>query len=185
MKLADLVPDDTNARKHDKKNLDAVIGSLTAFGQVEPLVVQKISKKVIGGNGRLEAMKAMGWTECDVWEIDVDDSKAKILALTLNRAGELATWDDEILSDQLKSILAENIKIEDFGFSLDEIILPDAEPDFPKNENIESKPGDKWKLGEHVLWCGENEIDQCDKIINGWQRASKKDAILLERRENI
>ena len=78
-KLAELHQDPANARKHDDKNLDAIAGSLSTFGQVEPLVVQKSTGKVIGGNGRLEVMKRQGLSECDVVEVDVDDTQATAL----------------------------------------------------------------------------------------------------------
>lgn len=55
--------DPNNARTHPEKNIEAVKKSLTAFGQVEPLVVQESSSVVIGGNARLQAMRELGWTE--------------------------------------------------------------------------------------------------------------------------
>ena len=39
MKLTELVSDPNNARKHDDKNLDAIKGSLTQFGQRKPIVI--------------------------------------------------------------------------------------------------------------------------------------------------
>jgi len=73
--LSSLKFDDKNARKHDKKNLKSIKDSLDKFGQVEPLVVQKSTMKVIGGNGRLEAMKDLGWKDCDIALIDIDNDK--------------------------------------------------------------------------------------------------------------
>ena len=68
--------DPSNARVHNDLNLDAIIGSLKVFGQAEPLVVQAGTGRVIGGNGRLVAMRKLGWQECDVVEVDVDDLTA-------------------------------------------------------------------------------------------------------------
>ena len=55
--------DPANAREHGPENMEAILGSLKRFGQAEPLVVQKKTGRVIGGNGRLVAMKQLGWTE--------------------------------------------------------------------------------------------------------------------------
>ncbi len=55
--------DPANAREHGPENMDAIVGSLKRFGQAEPLVVQDSTGRVIGGNGRLVAMKQLGWTE--------------------------------------------------------------------------------------------------------------------------
>ena len=49
--------DPSNAREHGTENMEAIVGSLKRFQQVEPLVVQKSTGRVIGGNGRLVAMR--------------------------------------------------------------------------------------------------------------------------------
>ena len=52
--LASLHEDPSNARKHDARNLEAITASLRAFGQVEPLVVQRATGKeaILDGDGR-------------------------------------------------------------------------------------------------------------------------------------
>ena len=67
--LDSIHPDPANAREHGPENLEAIISSLKRFNQAEPLVVQKASGRVIGGNGRLVAMRKLGWKECDVVEL--------------------------------------------------------------------------------------------------------------------
>jgi len=74
-----------NARKHGPVNHEAIKQSLTAFGQAEPLIVQAGTNRVIGGNGRLAAMRELGWAECDVVFLDLDDAKAAALGVALNR----------------------------------------------------------------------------------------------------
>jgi ParB-like chromosome segregation protein Spo0J len=54
--LDDLHQDPGNVRTHGERNMEAIRESLSQFGQVEPLVVQEKTGRVIGGNGRLEAM---------------------------------------------------------------------------------------------------------------------------------
>src|SRR5436189_5932598 len=104
VKIADLHADPANARRHDERNLAAIADSIRTFGQVEPLVVQKSTGKVIGGNGRLEVLRKQGATECDVVEVDVNDTQAAALGIALNRTAELAEWDDESLAAILKSL---------------------------------------------------------------------------------
>ena len=82
--------DPANARLHGEENLDAIAASLARFKQTEPLVVHKPTGRVIGGNGRLVAMKRLGWTHCDVVELDVDGTTATALGIALNRTAELA-----------------------------------------------------------------------------------------------
>ena len=99
-----LIPDPENARTHDDKNLAAIRGSIKQFDVVEPLVVQKSSNIVLGGNGRLEVLKSMGAKTVPVHYVDIDDKKAKALALALNRTAELAGWDMERVKEQLAEI---------------------------------------------------------------------------------
>jgi ParB-like chromosome segregation protein Spo0J len=54
--LTELHADAANARTHGDKNLEAIRASLLQFGQAEPLVVQKSTGRVVGGNGRLVVM---------------------------------------------------------------------------------------------------------------------------------
>ena len=102
--LSSLVADTRNARRHPKKNLDAIRESLDRFGQVEPLVVQQSTMRVLGGNGRLQVLRETGAAEVSVVMLELDDVAADELALRLNRAGELATWDAAQLGANLGAL---------------------------------------------------------------------------------
>src|SRR5436309_909359 len=118
--LASLHLDPSNARTHGPENLEAIVGSLRRFGQAEPLVVQAGSGRVIGGNGRLVAMKKLGWTECDVVQLDIDDLQATALGIALNRTGELAEWDEPALVKLLQELQREDA-LEGVGYSTQDI----------------------------------------------------------------
>lgn len=93
-----------NPRQHNEKNLEAIRVSLDRFGQVEPLVVRRANREVIGGNGRLGVMRSLGWSEADVVFLDIDQPTADALGIALNRSGELAEWDYTALSQMLEEI---------------------------------------------------------------------------------
>ena len=95
--------DPKNARKHGRRNLDAIAGSLKRFGQRAPLVVRP-DGTVIGGNATLQCMRELGMVEVDVVEFDGTDQEAAALALSLNRAAELAAWNDEQLAETLAGL---------------------------------------------------------------------------------
>ena len=165
--------DGANARTHGEKNMDAIKGSLTKFGQVEPLVVQQSTKVVIGGNGRLAAMREMGWSEVDIIEVNLDPIQAKALALALNRSSELAAWDTDVLSETLKDLLDENFDIEKIGF--DDSFIKQEEKQFegdpdevPENAETRCKPGDLWILGNHRLLCGDStNVQHVERLMGG------------------
>jgi hypothetical protein len=134
-----LIPDPENARTHDDKNLAAIRGSIKQFDVVEPLVVWKKNNVVLGGNGRLDVMKKMGFKTAPVHYVDLDDKKAKALALALNRTAELADWN----MDRLKEQLAEIDDPELIGFDEDFVKFDDdptstAEQDENYSRKIET-----------------------------------------------
>ena len=100
--------DPANARAHDERNLAAIEASLARFGQAEPLVVQAGTGRVIAGNGRLVAMRKLGWTECDVVELTLESVDAAALGIALNRTGELASWDEPALGRLLEELQQED-----------------------------------------------------------------------------
>ncbi len=179
--LSALHPDPANARSHDERNLASIAASLKQFGQAEPLVVQRSTGKVIGGNGRMSAMQAMGWTECDVVELDLDDTQATALGIALNRTGELAAWDLPALTRILESFKGTDT-FDALGFDekelnamLDEVIaagqsldgiVEDGAPALPNAAT--TRTGDLWVLGDHRLLCGDSsKREDVDRLLGG------------------
>jgi hypothetical protein len=119
--LSDLHHDPANVRKHGDRNLQTITASLKEFGQVEPLVVQKGTGKVIGGNGRLTAMAGLNWTECDIVEVEADHVRATALGITLNRTADLAAWDDAALAETLRALQSDGVDMPSVGFTDDEV----------------------------------------------------------------
>jgi ParB-like chromosome segregation protein Spo0J len=101
MRVESLVEDPRNARTHDERNLEQIRLSIAAHGQVEPLLVQRSTSRLIAGHGRLAAMRALGIEDAAVVLLDVDDAEAEALAIRLNRTAELASWDASALRDAL------------------------------------------------------------------------------------
>ncbi|MCP3985472.1 MAG: DNA modification methylase, partial [bacterium] len=162
--VASLTLDPANARAHGAANLEAIASSLRRFGQAEPLVVRRETGVVIAGNGRLVAMKELGWSECDVVELDVDPMDATALAIALNRTAELAEWDEGTLARLLAQLQVED-GLDGVGFTVEEValLLRAQEPEVEEDEGPEELPerpvtdrGDLWILGDHRLLCGDS-----------------------------
>jgi ParB-like chromosome segregation protein Spo0J len=71
VRLDALLFDPANARTHGQENLSAIEASLARFGQAEPLVVHAGTGRVIGGTGRLAAMRRLEWAEANVVDLDL------------------------------------------------------------------------------------------------------------------
>lgn len=180
--LSELHEDPANARVHPDENLADIRASLKEFGQVEPLVVQKASGKVIGGNGRLKVMRELGWKECDVAYVEFDNAKSTALGIALNRAGERAEWDPEVLEKLLAEIGDVNEELEQSFKELEEaagIEEPageaDAEPQIDRAAELQKKwgtaQGQLWLIGEHRLLCGDSTKREDVERVMGVERA--------------
>jgi site-specific DNA-methyltransferase (adenine-specific) len=155
--IDDLTLDPANARKHDDKNLKAIAESLKQFGQRKPIVVW--GKTVVAGNGTLVAARSLGWTEITVARIPDDWSADQVTAYALadNRSAELAVWDEQVLTEQLKQLELADWDVEALGFDATVEPLQDVvEDELPEVVNSKAKLGDVWQLGRHRVMCGDS-----------------------------
>jgi ParB family transcriptional regulator, chromosome partitioning protein len=126
LRIADLTPDPQNARQHDDKNLKAIQGSLTQFGQRKPIVITEAGV-IVAGNGTVEAAKLLGWTNIMAVKVPEDWTPAQVKAFAIadNRTAELATWKTEVLSAQLVELQNLDVEIEAFGFEQEQSSMDD------------------------------------------------------------
>lgn len=144
-----LTPDPDNVRTHSARNLEAIAGSLTRFGQRRPLVVW--GSTVIAGNGTLEAARSLGWERVAVarvpegWSIE----EARAYALADNRTAELAEWDGLGLLDALQSLDGDLVAAAGFtSADVDDLTAAYAEPDLDALADQHPGDGD----GVSALW---------------------------------
>jgi hypothetical protein len=117
LQIKDLTPDPNNARQHDDKNLKAIQGSLKQFGQRKPIVITE-DGVIVAGNGTVEAAKRLGWLKIDAVRVPGDwtTEQTKAFALADNRTAELAGWNSEILSEQIRELNEADFPILELGF---------------------------------------------------------------------
>lgn len=121
MRIDQLSQDPANARKHDDRNIEAIIGSFRRFGQQHPIIVDA-SGVVRAGNGRLEAARRLGWETIQAIQTTLTGSDATAFAIADNRTAELAEWDDEILRATLEGLRFEDEELLDAaGFTDEEL----------------------------------------------------------------
>ena len=170
-----LKPDPANPRLHGKKQIRQIAHSIETFGFNVPVLVDA-ELKVIAGHGRLLACGELGITEVPTLRLDhLTPAQARAFMIADNRLTEIASWDDQLLAEQLKdlSLLGLDFSIEVTGFEMGEIDLriaalqdmpeqadddpADAVPELPMRPPL-SKIGDVWLLGRHRVLCG-NALD--------------------------
>jgi len=157
--ITELHEDPANARRHGERNRATVRASLQEFGQVEALVVEAGTGRVLGGNCRLAELRELSETEVWVYEADVHGGDASRLSLALNRSAELAEWDDEGLADLLESLHLEGCDFDAIGWSSGEIdlLLNPGSVDDVKWKEFDETIGDGAPKGKQVKCphCGE------------------------------
>ncbi len=155
-----------NPRTWSKEAADQLAESIKQYGLVDPLLVNSAPGRegiVIGGNFRLKVAKELKVESVPIVRVRIDDlGREKELCLRLNR--NTGDWNWDMLADFGEDIL------KGVGFSseeMDEVFGIDENPelfDLRKEldklhiGNIEIKKGDRWKLGDHVLYCGDSTV---------------------------
>lgn len=115
IKVKDLKPYKNNAKFHDEKQINGVANSISQFGFVQPLVVDK-NNYVIIGHCRLLAAKKLNYSQVPcVMADDLTDEQVKALRLADNRLNE-SEWDLDLLNLELDELNFSNIDMSDFGF---------------------------------------------------------------------
>lgn len=137
-----LTPDPKNARKHDRRNIDAIKASLSKFGFRAALVAQRVGDSLIvrAGNGRLQAARELGFTHVPVLVFDEGDDEAVAYAIADNRTAELAEWDWQTLGEMI-DLVPDDLRV---GWEAEEVRLLLAADWTPpeKNDDAVFEAGD-------------------------------------------
>jgi site-specific DNA-methyltransferase (adenine-specific) len=132
---------------------------------------------VFCGNQRLLAALELGWTSIPLVFVDIDLARATVWALRDNSSwGE---WDEELLTEILAELERSGVELALTGFEnrdLDRLLggigtandpdqLPPARTGRPR-----SKRGERYRLGAHVLVCGDaTDAAQLEEALEGEQ----------------
>ena len=180
LRIKDLIPATYNPRKKLKsgdKEYEKIKNSITEFGYVEPIIVNK-DLTIIGGHQRATVLSDLGYDEVECIIVDVDKTKEKALNIALNKiTGE---WNKELLADLIKDLEDSNFDIAFTGFEPPEIeqlfnSVHDkkiTEDDFDVDAELKkptvAKFGDVWQLGSHRVVCGDSiKPETYDVLMNG------------------
>src|SRR5829696_6703424 len=163
-----LTPAPRNARTHSKKQVRQIAASIERFGFTNPVLIDN-ENTILAGHGRVAAAKLLDMAEVPCLRLErMSPAEKRAYVLADNKLALNAGWDEEILAEELKELLALDL---DFdigltGFSIPEIDslvegLAPKEPGDPADDAVPQdsparcRPGDLWRLGPHRLICGD------------------------------
>lgn len=153
--IKDIRPYEKNPRKNNSA-VAYVAESIKQFGFKVPIIIDK-NNIIVAGHTRYKAAKKLGINTVPVIIADdLTDEQIKAFRLADNKVAEQAEWDIDLLNEELEEIF--DIDMTDFGFEVleeeKEVEEDGYEPVKPK-EPVTQK-GDIWKMGGHVLLCGDS-----------------------------
>lgn len=177
--VSGLVPYSRNARQHGATQIQQIAASILEFGWTLPVladaegtvagharvlaaeVIYEAGQRIRLPNGDLIPDGTVPVLDCTGWS----SAQRRAYILADNRLAEVATWDSEILSEELSSLLDMGFDVELLGFEADDLVAlrPHAVMDgvldvdeAPEPPAVPvTRPGDLWQLGDHRLLCGD------------------------------
>lgn len=160
-----------NPRSISKHDFEQLKKSISSYGFVQPLVVNKAPGRegvIIGGNQRFEAAKALGVENVPVVWIQLEDlQKEKELNIRLNR--NVGEWDWDILANEfeIRELLDIGFKTHELPFD-DKKLKEETEPTPPVPDEARAKRGQLFTLGKHRLLCGDaTKKEDYEKLLGG------------------
>jgi DNA modification methylase len=184
IKIAELLPASYNPRKQLKqgdKEYEKIKNSITEFGYVEPVIVNK-DMTIIGGHQRVTVLSDLGYNEIDCVVVDVDKQKEKALNIALNKiTGE---WNKELLADLIQDLQDSDFDVAFTGFEPPEIeqlfnSVHDqkiTEDEFNVAAELEkpavAKNGDVWLIGRHRLVVGDSTLPETFDVLMDGKKAN-------------
>ena len=187
--ITELPLDSITPYEHNPRNnaeaVDAVARSIQAFGFNVPIVVD-INHVIVTGHTRYEASKRLGLATVPcIIAAHLTEEQAKAYRLADNKVAELATWNDELLRQEIEALNDMGVDLSDFGFEEDlEEDNPDdvLEHDVPETAEPITNPGDLFQLGRHRLLCGDAT---CPEDLKTLTRGVQLPLLLTEPPRNL
>ena len=169
-------PYENNPRKLKDSAIEKVAMSLKEYGFRQPIVVDK-DRIIVVGHTRYRASKKLGFKEVPITIADnLTPEQINAYRIADNRTAEESEWDSELLKMEIKDLEAKDFKLDLLGFSEDQLndmlfekkqglTDEDEVPEAP--EELISKLGDIWKLGNHRVMCGDSiDYEDVHKLMN-------------------
>ena len=180
-----LQPYGRNARTHSKKQVRQIADSIKRFGFTNPVLIDR-ADMILAGHGRVAAAKQLGLASVPCRRIEsMTASEKRAYMLADNKLALNAGWDEEILAEELKGLLADDLEFDIgvTGFSIAEIdslvdgLAPEESGD-PAEDLLPSdrgearcRLGDVWQLGPHRLICGNSLEPETVALLMDGKRA--------------
>lgn len=129
---------------------------------------------VLGGNMRLSACRELGMKEIPCYVFPESTPAAKLKEIVIKDNGSFGAWDFDMLANEWS-----DLALSDFGVQIPEDWTEETKEkeEKAKDDNFDEekedipercKKCDLWKLGEHLLMCGDStSLEDVKKLLGG------------------
>ena len=143
---------------------------------------------VLGGNMRLSACRELGMKEIPCYVFPESTPTAKLKEIVIKDNGSFGAWDFDMLANEWS-----DLALSDFGVQIPEDWTEETKEkeEKAKDDNFDEemedipercKKCDLWKLGEHLLMCGDStSLEDVKKLLGG----AKIDMLLTDPPYNV
>ncbi len=164
-------------RNHPAEQVRKIARSLETFGWVSPILVSP-DLEVIAGTARVKAAQSLGMKSAPALRVDhLTPEQIRLYRIADNRLAEEAVWDREALRLEIGELIALDLDIGLTGFETGELdVLLDFNDDASEGSADEAEPaeqepsstvGDVYKIGDHLLICGDALDSDTWKLLGG------------------
>ena len=157
-----------NPRQISTKQYKDLKESITKFGLVDPIIVNKCYT-IIGGHQRYKICKDLDYKDIGCIILDLNKEQERELNIRLNK--NTGDFDMDILANEfdIDQLVDWGFKHIDLDINIDKITEGNTEDDhIPEVKESRVKLGDVWQLGKHRLMCGDSTKESdVNKLMNG------------------
>lgn len=179
-----LTPPSRQVRRRTKAHVGEIARSIDDFGMLNPILVDA-QLNIFAGVSRWEAAKLLGLTSVPVIRVEhLTEAQRRLFSLADNKLPEGVEWLGDQLLIELQEIelLEPQIDLTSSGFAIAEIdtlygqaraaeLSEYGEPPEPETGRPVNRVGYVWKLGRHMLGCGDARDRELLRLLMGERRA--------------
>lgn len=126
-----------NSRNHDANQISQIVSSIKEFGFTNPILVSE-DNTIIAGHGRFEAAKQLGLGEVPYIRLcHLTDEQKRAYVIADNKLALNATWNEDLLKDELIALQTQDFDITLTGFEEEELLdlLNEDDSSYDYSEN--------------------------------------------------
>ncbi len=172
-----LKPRPTNPRTHTARQIKQIANSIKEFGFINPVLLDG-SDGIVAGHARVLAAKMIGMPDIPTVCVDhLTPVQIRAYVIADNKLAENAGWDRSLLAIELQELSVQlDFDVTVTGFETAEVDIligeigeqtaDDADnfPEADRSAPATSRPGDLWRIGEHLLLCGWPACSSSDNL---------------------